>query len=245
MANKLISIIIPAYKEEKTIIQDLKGVERTLKRIRRPYEIICVVDGSPDKTLERAKTLASPKIKIFNYAKNMGKGYAVRYGMNRAVGDYVAIIDAGTEIDPNGISMLLDHMEWYNADVIVGSKRQPVSQVNYPFTRKIISRLYQLFVWVFSGLNVSDTQSGLKLYKKQVLQKVLPRLSIKGYAFDLEMLVVAHRLGFTRIYEAPVKINFSFDCLNHSAALKYMFRALWDTLAIIYRLRILHYYDRS
>lgn len=239
----MLSVIMPAYKEEKTIIQDLCGLESILRQIRFPYEIICVVDGSPDRTLAKARQTASSTIKILTYSQNMGKGYAVRHGMGHAKGDYIAIIDAGMEIDPNGISMLLEHMEWYNADIIVGSKRHPASQVKYPVFRKIISRLYQLFVWVFSGLSVSDTQVGLKLYRKKVIKAVLPRLLVKGYAFDLEVLAVAHHLGFTRIYEAPIKLKYSFLALNHAVNFKYMLLALRDTLAIIYRLRILHYYD--
>ena len=239
----VLSVIMPAYKEEKTIIKDLLALEEVLRHIRLPYEIICVVDGSPDKTLKRARTIESSTIRVLSYFKNMGKGYAVRHGMTYAKGDYVALIDAGMEIDPNGISMLLEHMEWYNADIIVGSKRHPASQVNYPFYRKMVSKVYQLFVRVFSGLNVSDTQVGLKLYTKKVIAAILPRLLIKGYAFDLEMLAVAHRLGFTRIYEAPIKLKFSFSALNHSVSFNYMLRAFQDTLAIIYRLRILRYYD--
>ncbi len=236
---------MPAYKEEKSIIQDLRNLEEVLHRVRLPYEIICVVDGSPDKTLEKAQKMASATIKVIGYSQNMGKGYAVRYGMAQAKGDYVAFIDSGMEIDPNGISMLLEHMEWYNADIIVGSKRHPASQVKYPLFRKIVSRVYQLFVWVFSGLNVTDTQVGLKLYRKKVLKAVLPRLLVKRYAFDLEMLAVAHRLGFTRIYEAPVKLRFAFSALNHAAGFDHMLKAFQDTLAIIYRLKILHYYDDS
>lgn len=241
----LLSVVMPAYKEEKTIVADLQNLENVLRHIRLPYEIICVVDGSPDRTLERARSVESSTIRVVSYPKNMGKGFAVRHGMAHSRGDYIALIDAGMEIDPNGISMLLEHMEWYNADIIVGSKRHPASQVNYPFYRKIVSRLYQTFVWVFSGLNVSDTQVGLKLYKRKVIKAILPRLLIKGYAFDLEMLAVAHHLGFARIYEAPIKLKFSFEALNHSVSLNYMLRAFQDTLAIIYRLRILHYYDDS
>lgn len=241
--ESLLSVIMPAYKEEKTIVADLRNLEEVLRHIRLPYEIICVVDGSPDRTLERARSIKSSTIKVVSYPKNMGKGYAVRHGMAHSKGDYIALIDAGLEVDPNGISMLLEHMEWYNADIIVGSKRHPASQVKYPFYRKIISRLYQIFVWFFSGLNISDTQVGLKLYRSKVIKALLPRLLIKGYAFDLEMLAVAHHLGFTRIYEAPIKLKFSFGALNHSVSLNYMLRAFQDTLAIIYRLRILHYYD--
>ncbi|MBM3209691.1 glycosyltransferase [Candidatus Shapirobacteria bacterium] len=239
----LLSVIVPAYKQEKTIAKDLQQIENVLKQIRYDYEIICVVDGRVDKTYQNAKKTKSKKIRVVGYLQNRGKGYAVRYGMARARGNPIAFIDAGMEIDPNGLSMILEHMEWYNADIIIGSKRHPASQVNYPVRRRIISRLYQLFVKFFTGLNVSDTQAGLKIYRRKVLEAVLPRLIVKRYAFDLEMLVVAHHLGFGRIFEAPVKITYNFKDLTHASTLEGMKKALIDTLAIIYRLRFLRYYD--
>lgn len=241
--GRLLSIIVPAYKQEKTIKKDLQRIENVLRQIRYDYEVICVVDGKIDKTFDNAKKARSRKIKVVGYDENKGKGHAVRYGMARAKGDPVAFIDAGMEIDPNGISMILEHMEWYKADIIVGSKRHPASQVKYPLGRKIISRLYQLFVRFFTGLNVSDTQAGLKIFRRKVLEDVLPRLLVKQYAFDLEMLTVAHRLGYRRIFEAPVKISYNFEDLTHAATREAMKKALIDTLAIIYRLRILRYYD--
>jgi len=246
--KRLLSVVVPAYKQERTIIKDLKRIEGVLRQIRYDYELICVVEGIVDRTFEEAKTVESEKIKVVGYKENKGKGYGVRYGMVRAKGDLIAFIDAGMEIDPNGLSMALEHMEWYKADIIVGSKRHPASQVNYPFSRKIISTIYQLFVRVFTGLNVRDTQAGLKIYRREVLKDVLPRLLVKRYAFDLELLTVARRLGYKRIYEAPVKIKYNFKDLTHASFIfgpNGMYRSLIDTLAVIYRLKILRYYDDS
>jgi len=241
--NHLLSVVVPAYKQEKTIVKDLKRIKNVLDKIRYDYEIICVVDGKMDKTYEKAKKIESKKITVVGYQENKGKGYAVRYGMVRTKGDPIAFIDAGMEIDPNGLSMILEHMEWYQADVIVGSKRHPASQVNYPFKRRVISRLYQIFVKVFTGLNVKDTQAGLKIFRRQVLEEVLPRMLVKQYAFDLELLTVARRLGYKRIFEAPVKISYNFNDLTHAINREALKKALIDTLAVIYRLRILRYYD--
>ncbi len=241
--ERLLSVIVPAYKQEKTIKKDLQRVKEVLDQVRYDYEIICVIDGKVDRTFENAKKVKSRKIKVIGYDVNKGKGHAVRYGMARARGDPVAFIDAGMEIDPNGIRMILEHMEWYDADIIVGSKRHPVSQINYPLERRIISRLYQLFVRIFTGLNIRDTQAGLKIFRRKVLEDVLPRLLVKQYAFDLEMLSVAHRLGYKRIFEAPVRISYNFQDLTHAATIDAMKMALIDTLAIIYRLRLLRYYD--
>lgn len=247
MADKLIthklSVIVPAYRQARTIVKDIKRIERNLSQIRYPYEIIIVVDGYGDGTYRAIKKYRSETIRSYVYMKNQGKGHAVRIGMSHAKGDYIAFIDAGMEIDPNGISMLLEHMEWYNADIIVGSKRHPASMVKYPLQRKILSLGYQLLVWILFRLNVRDTQAGIKIFKIKVLKKILPRLLVKQYAFDLEMLTVARRLGFVRIYEAPIRLKYNFGDLIHASTFTMIWYVFVDTLAIFYRINILHYYD--
>lgn len=246
MKNKhhFLSVIVPVYKQEKTIENDLKNIDSVLRQIRYDYEIIVVVDGVDiDNSFKNAKKVKSPKINIYGYPHNHGKGYAVRFGMAKTSGDYIAFIDAGMEIDPNGISMIIEHMEWYQADIIVGSKRHPASQVNYPLDRKIISFGGHLIARFLLSINIHDTQAGLKIFKRSVLIKVLPRLLIKNYAFDLEILSVANYLGFQKIYEAPIKLNYDFTSLTHATGLKTIYRCLIDSLAVFYRLKILHYYD--
>ena len=239
-----LSVIVPVYKQENTIQNDLENIIQVLDQIRYDYEIIAVIDGIKiDQSYQNAKKINSKNLKVIGYQHNHGKGYAVRYGMAQTTGDYVAFIDAGMEIDPNGISMILEHMEWYNADIIVGSKRHPASQVNYPLDRKIISFGGHLIAKFLLGINVYDTQAGLKIFRRQVLIKVLPRLLIRTYAFDLEILSVSNRLGFTKIYEAPIKLTYDFQSLTHATGLKVIRQCLVDALAVFYRLKILRYYD--
>lgn len=243
-SKKLLSVIVPAYKQGRTIKKDLENIDRTLKTglpKDYDYEIICVVDGYFDNTASEAKKVKSTKVKVYGYEKNMGKGYAVRYGMKYAKGALISFLDAGMDISPAGIMMLMDHMKWYNADIIVGSKRHPVSQVNYPLTRYIFSVGYHLGVRVLFGLPLTDTQSGIKIFKRKVVEKILPRLLVKTYAMDIEMLAVARYLGFKRIYEGPIEVH--FDKTNSNINWKTIFRMLWDTVAVFYRLYILHYYD--
>ncbi len=246
MKNKrnLLSVIVPAYKKEGTIVKDLKIIDKTLEEgLSSDFdrEIICVVDGFLDKTFERAKNIKSSKIKVIGYEENKGKGYAVRYGMKAARGNYISFLDAGMDISPKGIMMLMAHMDWYNADAIVGSKRHPVSHVNYPFLRRILSVGYHLGVKVLFGLPLTDTQSGLKIFRREVIDAILPRLLVKRYAMDIEMLAVAKYLGYERIYEAPIEVE--FDSRTSNIKWSTIFRMFWDTLAVFYRLKILHYYD--
>jgi len=240
---KLISVIIPAYKQASTIVKDLKRIQTVLNQIRYPSEIIVVVDGQTDQTFSRIKPLVSPNLKVYLNKIRQGKGFSVRYGMTKAKGDYIAFLDAGMEIDPNGISMLLEHLEWYNADIIVGSKRHLASVVQYPWDRKILSWGYYFLVRLLFGVKIKDTQPGIKIFKRKVLEKILPKLLVKNYAFDIEMLSVARRKGFKRIYEAPIKLKYKFGSVTNAATLKTIWHMLYDTLAVFYRLKIRRYYD--
>lgn len=240
-----LSLIVPAYKQEHTIIDNLLQIQAVLDQIRYDYEIIVVVDGMVDKTFQKIKQKKLAKTTCIAYEHNRGKSYAIRLGMSKAKGDYVMFIDSGMEIDPNGISMLMEHMEWYDADIIVGSKRHPASVIKYSTLRKVLSYGYYYFVRFFFGLNVRDTQAGIKIYKKKVLEKVLPRLVEKKFAGDLEILVVSSLLGFRRIYEAPIKLNYELSGVTSAATFKSIVGIFVDTLAIFYRKNILRFYEKT
>ena len=140
--------------------------------------------------------------------------------------------------------MMLEHFRWYNADIIVGSKRHPVSKIYYPSYRRVMSWVYQIFIRVLFGIKVRDTQVGMKLYRRIVVEDVFPRLIVKKFAFDIEILAVAHHLGYKRIYEAPVELDFSgASSITSKNFWTIIISTLLDTLAVFYRLRILRYYD--
>lgn len=243
----LISVIVPAYKQQEIIQENLLHIKNVMSQVRYDHEIIVVVDGYLDKTFERAKKIKSSKIIVTGYEHNHGKGNAIRFGMARAKGDIIAFIDSGMDLNPNGLSMLLEHFEWYKADIIVGSKLHPASKVHYPFQRKILSWGYRFLVKLLFGLSIRDTQVGMKFYRRKVLEDVLPRLLVKTYAFDIEILAVAYHLGYKRIYEAPIELD--FQSMSSIAPLysvnfwKVILRMFWDTLAVFYRLKIFRYYD--
>lgn len=241
--SKLLSIIVPTFKQSRTIRRDLSNIDKVLKTSLKDinYEIICVVDGEIDKTYKEAKKLRNKRIKVFSYPENRGKGYAVRFGMARSKGDLISFLDAGMEISPASISMLMAHMQWYNADIIVGSKRHPVSRVNYPLRRHLFSIGYHILVKLLFGLSIKDTQSGIKVFRRKVVEKVLPRLQVKKYAMDIEMLSVAYHLGYKRIFEAPIEVKFN----RKTSRINWMtiFYMMIDTLAVFYRLRITGYYS--
>lgn len=238
----LLSVIVPTFNC-KTIKRDLTALDRYLTALVRPYEIICVIDGRKsvkDRTREYAKKAKNENIRVYYYPKNKGKGYAIRYGMARSKGGTVAFIDAGSDLHAKGIGLALEHMRWYNADIVIGSKRHKASKVNYPWKRKLLSFIVQRATKLFLGLNISDSQTGLKVFKREVLVKVLPRLMVKRWAFDLEVLAVANHLGFKKIYESPIELKYNFQSNIGFGAIQ---NFAIDYLAIIYRIYFLHYYD--
>lgn len=241
---KLLSLIIPVYRQEKTIAKNLRTILAELERFEFPYEIIVVVDGNLDNSLHEACKVKSTHLKVFGYETNRGKGYAVRFGMAKSKGDVIGFLDGGGDINEQSFTMMLEHFRWYNADIIVGSKRHPASKVCYPWQRIIMSLGYQILVRVLFGLRIRDSQVGIKLYRREVLEDVLPRLVVKKFAFDIELLSVAYHLGYTRIYEAPIELDFTgATSITSTNFWKIILRTLWDTLTVFYRLRILHYYD--
>ncbi len=247
LSNK-VSIVIPAYKEENDIEECLTRIISFMD-VGYNYELLCVVDGRLDKTEEIARKVEKKhpnKVRVFAYDRNMGKGYAVRYGFARSKGDIVGFLDAGFDINHNAIAVLLQTMFENNADIVIGSKRHRNSKLVYPWQRKIISYGGQIVVRLLFGLKISDTQVGIKFFKREVIEELTPRLVVTDFAFDIEILAAAKYLGFDKIYEAPVELNLNYNKVSSvisKGLAKSLFKALIDTVSIFYRLKITKYYD--
>lgn len=241
--KKELSVIIPAYNEEKIIQKTLKNVKEVVKKITSFYEIIVVDDGSNDRTFLKVVKISKrdPKIKAIKNPKNMGKGFAFKNGFFHSQGKLIVLIDADLEIPPNQIPYFLKLMKKFNADIIIGSKYHPLSKVNFPLKRRVLSKLYQLLIKILFNLKIRDTQTGLKVFKRNVLKKVLPKVLCKRYAFDLEILAIANYFNY-KIIEAPVKINWKRE--KNRIKIKDILNIFVDTLAIFYRLKLIRYYQR-
>jgi glycosyltransferase involved in cell wall biosynthesis len=240
-ATSHISVVIPAYREGSRIHDNLLLLLSELDKLDRNYEVIVVSDGSPDETVAEARRIASAHVAVVDYATNEGKGFALKRGFEESSGDPVVFIDADMELHPGSIREFLELQRQTDSDVVVGSKRHADSHVEYPTFRRIQSATYHGVVRILFQLNVKDTQTGLKLFRRQVLEQTMPLLLVKRFAFDLELLAVAHHLGFTNIVEAPVNLSYKFETTTNARA---VYKTLWDTAAVFYRLYLLHYYDR-
>jgi glycosyltransferase involved in cell wall biosynthesis len=244
---KKLSIIIPAYNKGNSIFAVIDQQIKQLKLTAYDFEIIVVNDGSTDNTLEKAvKAKAfngnSDKIKIYHYPKNWGKGFALSYGFWKSTGNLVAFCDADLDLPAINLRVALAHMDQANSDIVLGSKRHPESKVNYPFIRRFMSFWYQVFIRLLFNLNVRDTQCGLKIFKREILETVIPKLVVKAFAFDLELLVVAKKYGFSNITESPIELNYKF---NSTVSLRTVKRIIQDTLGIFYRKAILDFYSEK
>jgi glycosyltransferase involved in cell wall biosynthesis len=244
MVDGTISVIMPAYNEAEHILDSLREVVRTLEEAGATYEVIVVDDGSPDRTYREALKFVARDpgcVRVVYYDDNLGKGNALMCGTWFARGDYIVFLDADLDLHPSQLPVLFDILKATRADAVIGSKRHRDSAVEYPLIRRLYSVVYYSIIRLMFGLPIQDSQTGLKVFRAELLQRVLPRILVKRFAFDIEVLANAHRLGY-RIVDGPVRIHFrrQMGRIRFRDAMN----ILIDTLAIFYRMYILRYYDR-
>jgi len=234
------------YNGGPAIVENVGVIRRATAGGLAPdeLELIVVSDGSIDGTAERLLAARSDvAMRVIHYDRNLGKGYAVKLGCLAAHGSWIALVDADLDLDPASVPDFLERGRDGNLDLVVGSKRHPQSVVSYPRSRRIASWCYQQLNRVLFSLDVRDTQVGLKVFRREVAEEVVPLLLVKQFAFDLELLAVAHALGYERIEERPVRLEYRFT--GSGVRSRAVARALLDTAAIFYRLRILRTYQRK
>lgn len=202
-----LSVVIPAYNEEKHISDTIISVNKYLSQQNYPFEIIVVSDGSKDRTQKIVRELVSTiyNLKFIDNEKNQGKGAAVRQGMLAASGQYRLYVDAD-----NAVS--IDHLEkfwpWLKQgyDIVIGSIEVPgsVKVEEYAGYRKILGKLSKYLIRAMTIWEIHDTQRAFKLFPKEAAEKIFSRQTIRRWGFDIEILVIAKKLGY-KIKELPVK----------------------------------------
>ncbi len=240
----MLSLIVPAYKEGQHIYDNLIEIDKVLAEMSEPYEIIPVNDGSPDNTageiMRAAEQIAS--VKPVSYEKNRGKGGAITEGIAHAEGDVIGFIDADLDISPTHVPVYLTALRESGADIVIGSKMHKESKLDYPFVRKVVSMGYFIMLKVLFGLKCHDTQTGIKLYRAELIKDVAGKLRTRGYAFDIEILAVATRHK-AKLKEMPVTIEFQ----RGESFGRIRFRDIWkmftDTWSIWWNLRVRKIYD--
>ncbi|WP_432632255.1 glycosyltransferase family 2 protein [Brachyspira sp.] len=239
--NESVSILVPVYNIEKNIEKNINILIEKISPFMTNFEIIISDDGSKDNSKKIIEKICAENKNIIGvYSKeNHGKGNALKRACEIANGKYIIFCDGDMEIDPSQLENFFEIMNKENADIVIGSKRHKNSVVNYSNTRKIISFVYFMFVKIFFHLPIQDTQTGLKLFKREAIINIFPRILVKAFAYDLEVLVACNSNG-KKIVSAPVIVNpnrhFGFIKLS------VLWKTFIDTLAIFYRLNIVKFY---
>lgn len=236
-----VSVILCAFNEGNVIGNAINKVNSVMMGTGWNYEIIVVDDGSLDDTRKKAMTCADEKgvsrLKIIGYEENLGKGNAIKTGFTHSRGDLVVVIDSDLDVDPKLIPCYVEALKWN--DIAVASKWHPESHTAIKLSRKILSVGFNVLSRLFTGIKLKDTQTGLKAFRREVLNKMVPKFVVKRYAFDLEVIGACNHAGY-RIVDMPVDVN-----IESMVSFKEVFRMTLDMLGIAYRLRVLKYYQRS
>lgn len=201
-----ISVVIPAYNEEKNIGRTLvKIVDYFNKKRARPYEIIVVDDGGSDKTAEKVNYLIrkNKRIKLLKNGKNRGKGYSVKRGVLCAKYPLILFSDADLSTPIEELDKFVDLIQKY--DMVIASRNLKESDIQskQPFYRAILGKFFALIVNILIFSDFKDTQCGFKLFKKDVVKEVFPLQTFNGFSFDVEVLCIAKKKKYS-IKEAPV-----------------------------------------
>ncbi len=236
-----VSILIPAYNEASSILEMVRETVRAMDELALDYEIIVIDDGSSDETHDRIDKAVQdfPLLKTVALAENVGKGNALKRGFQASSKKLVCFLDADLDIHPYQVGRLISEMERSGADIVVGSKRHPLSKVDYPRIRRLYSTVYYYLILLLFHLPMRDSQTGIKLFKREVLERAFPRIVSMQYVMDLELLLVANYLGY-KIATAPVRISYQREYVR----INWMDirNIIVDTMSIFYRFYVLGYY---
>src|SRR5437867_1373428 len=185
---------MPAYNESERICDNIADVKRQFSAVCPDFEIIIVDDGSDDGTQKLVESRRIGGVRLVSYQKNEGKGYAIRKGFSHATGEFTFLVDSDAEIKAKDLVAYVEALRM--TDIVLGSKRHPLSIVRTPVLRRFLSLAFNVTERLLTGVKARDTQAGFKAMKSRVLYAVMPLITAKRFAFDVEFLAVASLLGF-------------------------------------------------
>jgi dolichol-phosphate mannosyltransferase len=237
--SKEISIIVPTYNAEKTICTTLNSIKNIINSTLRTYELIVVNDGSIDNTREvlQNEQKLDKNIQIISYTQNKGKGYATKVGVMESNGKTIIFVDSDSFRNYNKLEDCINDLE--TCDIVIGSKRHPMSRVYASMYRKFLSRTFNVLVRMAIGIKIRDTQSGLKAGRGDVVRKIFRAMLVERYAFDVELLTIATLLNL-KITEIPIDVE-----LGNRFRVREIVKMLIDLGAVCYRYRIKKRYQKQ
>ena len=228
-----LTVVIPSYNPGPALRSTVTDLVAAADRAGIAYEVIAVSDGSTDGSEDGLEEV-SPTVRVVRCPTNRGKGAALHTGFAQARGRYVGFVDADGDIDPAHVVDYLAVARSGDHDVVYASKRHPLSRSASSATRKVISYGFISVVGTLFALRVADTQTGCKLFRREALATVLPRLREHRFAFDLEFFVAARAAGVARMAAAPVEIKARMAGSTVGRAA--ITRTLGDALTVLARL---------
>jgi len=196
-----ISIVIPAYNEEKRILRTLRMIKDYIKNRKEKFEIIIVDDGCKDKTVEIVRNF-DKSIRIVQYGSNRGKGYAIKSGMLAASGDLALFMDADASADIKEFDNFLPYFKEY--DVVVGSRKLGKITVSEKFVRRTLGYFGHILIGLLITRKIKDLLCAFKAYNKKARKFIFEKQISEGMASDFEAIFLARKLGF-KIKELPIK----------------------------------------
>jgi len=230
-----LSVVIPAYNEERRILPTLEDVAKYLSQQDYSWEVLIVNDGSTDKTNQVVQDFCQshPNFKLIDNKENKGKGGVVKQGMLEAKGRWRLFMDADNSTPISEIEKLWPYAKDY--DIIIGSRyiKEGAIKKKQPLIRRIISRGGNLLTQLLILPGIKDTQCGFKLFNEKSAQAVFPKQRFLKWSFDMEILAIAKKMGF-KIKEAPV--IWQDASLSKLKAAKAALRTLKDLLLIKWNL---------
>lgn len=202
-----LSIIVPAYNEEKRLPKTLEEIDIYLKKQSYDYEIIVVSDGSKDRTVEVVKNLMTEikNLKILDFKENQGKGFGVRQGMLEAKGEYRLFTDSDNSTSIDQVEKIWPEFK-KGYDIVIGSRdvKGAVLDPPQPLYRRILGGVFGLLTRIICGTwGIKDTQCGFKGFTKKAVEDIFPRCTINRWAFDPEILIIGKLLGY-KTKEIPI-----------------------------------------
>src|SRR3989338_6222631 len=240
-----LSILMPAFNEGDFIYQSLYQLTQFMKTQPFEYEIIVSNDGSWDNTASEAQRASKDfgRIRTVENITNQGKGFALKNAFFVSHGNIIVFLDADLDMPPSQLALFFSTFFKENPDIIIGSKRHPDSIIYYPLKRRIISQGYSFLLRLMFGLPIQDTQTGMKLFKRKVLEEIFPIILCKRFAYDIEILACAHTCGYG-IKALPIIIHHG-QTKFRGIGLRATRQVIQDTLAIFYRMYFRRWYQRQ
>jgi len=243
----MFSVVIPTYNEavkEKEMRAHLKSIEEYFKGLGQSYEVVVVLDGPTDgKTPDLVKSIAlkMPEMRVIDRKENRGKGYSVREGFMKAVGEIILFTDMDGATPINMLDRFIPEFQ-DGADIVIGSRDLHESNVavHQPKWKEFLGDMGNYMIQFVGGLwGIKDTQCGFKAFTKESVRDIIPRTTVNRWGVDFELLIIGKKLGY-KIVEVPVEWYDMGESLvglsGYISTFKDLFNVRWNLIKGVYKI---------